>query len=266
MKNLKLYVTFEDYQNFAGGSWPSYNDYINGAQVDDVDIQQEINKFTDMMVGDGKKFPIKTATACQSKWTWSTIYLNQLATASCHRVDPVPFDLEDFDNFHNVSKKISDRKLMLEGKWPSGGCEYCRDIEESGGWSDRQHNLEIRGLTPPELEVDSTAVNVTPRLVEIFAQNTCNLACTYCNANLSSKIEQENKKFGLFNQQGVQIPVVTAPDAAAEYFERFFTWLEKNIDGIQQFARMASQSVNAVAGAFNAWYQVDVQKDRKSVV
>lgn len=230
MKNLNLYVTLEDYQNFAGGAWPAYQDYINGAKVDDANIQQEIDQFTKMMVGDGKKFPIKTATACQSKWAWSTIYLNQLSTASCHRVNPVPFTLDEFDNFHNISKKLNDRQLMLEGKWPSGGCEYCRDIEDSGGWSDRQHNLNIRNLSPVELETDPTATHVTPTIVEIFAQNTCNLACIYCNGNLSSRIEQENLKYGNFDKDGVKISVVTIPTAATDdYFERWISWLDKNV-------------------------------------
>jgi len=242
MKNLKLFVSQEDYQTFAGGSWPSYDDYVNGKTVDDPTIQQEIDRFTNMMIGDGKKFPIKTATACQSKWTWSTIYLNQMATASCHRVTPVSFTLEDFDNFHNIPKKLNDRKLMLEGKWPTGGCEYCQEIEESGGWSDRQHNLEIRGLTPPELEIDPTSIVVTPRLVEIFAQNTCNLSCTYCNANLSSRIEQENKKFGEFNFKGVHIPVTNTPTLAAEYLERFFAWLEKNISVLRRLHLLGGET------------------------
>jgi hypothetical protein len=231
MTNLKLYVTEEDYSVFAGPDWPSYQDYLNGARGESQSIQTEINEFTQQQKQEGSKFPIKTATACQSKWTWSTIYLNQLSTASCHRVAPVPFTLDEFDNFHNIPKKIADRNLMLKGEWPQGGCEYCRVIEESGGWSDRQHNLDIRGLTPPELEIDPTATHVTPRLVEIFAQNTCNLACIYCNGNLSSKIEQENLKHGDFNQFGVHIPVIITPTvAAAEYFERWIDWLNKNIN------------------------------------
>jgi MoaA/NifB/PqqE/SkfB family radical SAM enzyme len=153
-----------------------------------------------------------------------------LSTASCHRVNPIPFHIDEFDNFHNIPKKINDRKLMLEGKWPTGGCEYCKDIEDAGGWSDRQHNLDIRGLTPPELESSTTEVHVSPRIVEIFAQNTCNLSCTYCNASLSSKIEQENIKFGNFSKNGVILPVFTKPTSATEeYFKKFIDWLEKNI-------------------------------------
>jgi organic radical activating enzyme len=227
--NLRLYVTPEDYQVFAGPDWPAYDDFLQGDRSDILEIQQEIAEFVAMRKKEGIKFPISTKTACQSKWTWSTIYLNWLSTASCHRVSPVPFTLEEFDNFHNVPKKLQDRRLMLQGEWPTGGCEYCKVIEDAGGWSDRHHNLEIRDLTPPELEQNPTAIEVSPRIVEIFAQNTCNLQCTYCNSGLSSKIEQENRKFGEFDQGGVVIPVTTVPTATKEYFEKFMSWLDNNI-------------------------------------
>jgi organic radical activating enzyme len=243
MKNLKLFVNYEDYTTFAGPSWPSYDEYINGVKVGNFEIQQEIDNFTNLMLGEGKKFPIRTKTSCQSKWAWSTIYLNQLSTASCHRVNPVSFSLEEFDDFHNIPKKLNDRKLMLEGKWPTGGCEYCQQIEDSGGWSDRQHNLEIRNLVPPELEYNSTEIRVTPTIVEIFAQNTCNLACTYCNGNLSSKIETENKKFGEFKQDGVIIPVInTKTSAPDEYFQKFLHWLNKNITSLRRLHLLGGET------------------------
>ena len=233
MADLKLYVTEEDYSVFAGPDWPSYQEYLQGARGTKTEIQEEIDQFTQQQLKAGIKFPINTATACQSKWTWSTLWLNELATSSCHRVNHVPVDLNDFDNFHNVPKKLADRQLMLEGKWPQGGCETCRYVEDAGGFSDRHHNLGIRGLTPPELETDPLAIRVSPRIVEIFAHNTCNLSCLYCNGNLSSRIENEGKKFGDFNQNGVSIPVVTKPTSAtAEYFEKFKNWLDKNITGL----------------------------------
>jgi hypothetical protein len=227
---LNLYVTKDDYADGSGVSWPDYDDYIAGTKTTNISIQNEIDQFTNRHLKQGIKFPIRSATACQSKWTWSTIYLNQLATASCHRVQPVPFELKDFDNFHNIPKKLQDRELMLQGQWPKGGCEYCQVIEEAGGHSDRQHNLEIRGLTPPELENNPVAINVSPRIVEIFAQNTCNLSCIYCNGNLSSQIEQENIKHGEFNSGGVHIPVITKPtQATKEYFDHFILWLDRNV-------------------------------------
>jgi sulfatase maturation enzyme AslB (radical SAM superfamily) len=242
VKNLGLYVTKENYENLAGPDWPQYDQYLNGAKSSVAKVQDEINNFTKMFVNEGIRFPIKTKTACQSKWTWSTIFLNQLSTASCHRVVPSPFTLEEFDQFHNLPKKIQDRKLMLEGKWPKGGCEYCQTIEEAGGFSDRQHNLGIPDLTPPELELDQSAVYVTPRIVEIFAQNTCNLACTYCNSNLSSKIEQENKKYGHFEKNGVIIPVTTVPTTADAYFEKFINWLKLNIKQLKRLHLLGGET------------------------
>jgi organic radical activating enzyme len=228
--NLRFYFTQEDYDTLAGPDWPSYQRIVNGELATTTEIQEEINSCIKMLKSGGIKFPIKTKTACQSKWTWSTIWLNLLSSSSCHRVRDTKFELKDFDNFHNLPKKLEDRRLMLNGEWPQGGCESCQVVEDAGGWSDRQHNLDIRGLTPPELLIDPTAVVVSPKIVEIFAQNVCNLACVYCNGNLSSKIEQEGIKFGNFDQNGVRIPVVTIPTAATkEYFDKFIDWLDRNV-------------------------------------
>jgi hypothetical protein len=241
--NLRLYVTPEDYQVFAGPDWPAYDDFLQGDRSGIPEIQQEIETMIAMKKKDGIKFPISTKTACQSKWTWSTIYLNYTSSASCHRVGPVNFELDEFDNFHNLPKKLDDRRLMLKGEWPTGGCEYCKVIEDAGGWSDRHHNLEIRDLTPPELETDPTAIVVTPRIVEIFAQNTCNLQCTYCNSHLSSKIEQENRKFGEFNQGGVVIPVTEVAVTQDEYFKKFIVWLEKNIHTLRRLHLLGGETL-----------------------
>ena len=138
-QNLKYSFTLNDYEALAGPDWPSYQSILSGELGPNLEIQEEIKKFLQMFAQDGIKFPIKTATACQSKWTWSTVWMNKLSTSSCHRVDPVRFDLENFDNFHNTPNKLAERQLMLEGKWPQGGCQYCQKIEEAGGFSDRQH-------------------------------------------------------------------------------------------------------------------------------
>ena len=241
---LKFYFTETDYNNVAGPDWPSYQEILAGQPAKNSQIQKEIDGFIGMAKSNGIKFPINTKTACQSKWTWSTIWLNQLSSSSCHRVRVNQFELTDFDNFHNLPKKLEDRRLMLKGEWPTGGCEYCKNIEEAGGHSDRQHNLEIRGLTPPELLADPTAVVVSPKIVEIFAQNVCNLACVYCNGNLSSKIEQENLKFGDFEQHGVKIPVIRVPTVAAkEYFDKFIDWLDRNVQSLVRLHLLGGETL-----------------------
>lgn len=176
-----------------------------------------------------QKFPINTATGCQLKWTWSTLWLTSGTTASCHRIWPEKIAIEDFQNFHNTPKKIADRKLMLNGQWPKGGCEYCKAIEDAGGKSDRQYHLEWDRITPPELRHNPAATVVTPRIVEVFMNNTCNLKCVYCDPGLSSSIEKENNQFGTFEKNGVEIaaynPVLSNRE---QYVKEFFVWLEKN--------------------------------------
>ncbi|MEK6580612.1 MAG: twitch domain-containing radical SAM protein, partial [Bdellovibrionota bacterium] len=51
---------------------------------------------------------------------------------------------------------------------------------------------------PPELDKDQTAVNVTPRIFEIYFTNVCNLSCLYCGPHFSSKWQNENKRNGEF--------------------------------------------------------------------
>jgi hypothetical protein len=187
------------------------------------------------------RFPIKTATACNSKWTWSTIWLNRGCTSSCHRVEPLKLDPDNFANFHNLPKKIADRELMLKGEWPTGGCEYCQKIEQAGGWSDRQHNNDIGGYVPIELKTDPTATHVTPRIVEIFAQNTCNFSCVYCAEDLSSQIETENKKFG--HGHGIKQLDIINQDHSQKYFNDFLNWLEDNIQGLMRLHLLGGETL-----------------------
>jgi pyruvate-formate lyase-activating enzyme len=177
----------------------------------------------------GRYFPIETATACQLKWTWSTIHLHDGTTSSCHRVENSTVDLNNFDNFHNTDKKIADRKLMLQGQWPSGGCEYCKNMEQAEGTSDRMMHKQIPDLTPPELITDINAINVTPRILEVYLDNVCNMSCVYCSDSASSRIQKENEKFGRFEYKGVVIDNRTAPHPKkAQLKKSFWKWMETN--------------------------------------
>lgn len=145
-----------------------------------------------------KVFPIKSETSCQLKWSWSTLFLTTEETASCHRTNQHKFDTSSF-NFHNTPSKIDDRQRMISGQWPAKGCDYCKNIENAGGQSDRITNLDFPGMhAPPELDLDPVATTVTPRILEIYFDNTCNLKCLYCSAHFSSLWEVENKKHGFF--------------------------------------------------------------------
>ena len=187
---------------------------------------------------DKKYFPIKTATACQLKWNWSTLWLTLGASSSCHRCERVPLDLDNFENFHNLPHKIKEREIMLSGKWPtkknggSGHCEFCYKIEDVGGFSDRMQHLTIPNLSPKELDVDKTATSVTPTILEVFMNATCNLKCTYCTTRDSSQWRTEAEKFGtLKNIDGTEIagyrPFTNHPNTR-KFFEKTLEWIEKH--------------------------------------
>jgi len=176
-----------------------------------------------------KRFPIQTDTACQLKWNWSTIYLTTEETASCHRTNHHRFDTETFD-FHNTPSKLDDRARMLRGEWPERGCEYCQNIELAGGQSDRITNLDFPGMyAPPELEHKADAINVTPRILEVYFDNTCDLKCLYCNSGFSSLWAAENQKHGEFRRGDLLIRSNFQKSANIENNKKkIFSWLEQN--------------------------------------
>lgn len=184
-----------------------------------------------------RPFPIKKGLPCQLKWTHSTVYLTMLLASSCHRAGHGDLDLSgDVLNFHNLPNKMEDRKKMLRGEWPGNGCEHCKHIEEAGGTSDRQIHLNLEGTTsPPELDTDLNAVEVTPRQLEVYWGNTCNQKCVYCHAGWSSMIDAEQKRFGRFEKEGVIMPAgIKISDRVEEATEKLFRWFDLNIQHLHK--------------------------------
>ena len=189
-------------------------------------------------------FPIKTETSCLLKWNWSTIFLNTGQVAVCHRNKRIKIPKDNFDSFHNLPYYVDHRRSMLNGEWPNSpdhvGCKYCKNIEDSGGISDRQYMTETQvDQTPDELLDDPTAVVVTPTVLEIFLSNTCNLACTYCRVGNSSKIEAESKKYS--NQTDFndfyfgKIKENLPKSELEEYKELCLDWLARNGSKLRRF-------------------------------
>jgi pyruvate-formate lyase-activating enzyme len=183
-----------------------------------------------------KYFPIKTATACQLKWNWSTLFLYKGETASCHRCEPIKITPDTFDTFHNTDQKQRDRTRMLDGLWPdSTSCYYCREIEQSGGSSDRMRHLAMPNQSPPELVTDPTAVVVQPTVLEVFFNNQCNLSCVYCGPNLSSKINSEYNKHGRFEKNGVILEPIKIDTTYLALLEKFWAWMNQYSTGLVRF-------------------------------
>lgn len=182
-------------------------------------------------------FPIRNSTACVYKWTWNTFRLYNATSSSCHRVTPVSVSLDNFDNFHNTPEVIQDRQQMLNGHWPGRGCEYCQNVEKQGGVSDRLYHNDIPGLTPVDFDPQGDQ-RVTPRIVELYLTNTCDLACVYCLPGFSSRINEELKKYGPYPIGIVPITPVTNRD---QYFSAWLNWLDKNYHDLDRVSIMGGE-------------------------
>jgi len=126
---------------------------------------------------------------------------------------------------------------MLAGEWPQKGCNYCQDIESAGGQSDRVTNLDFPGMhAPPELDLDPVAIQVTPRILEIYFDNTCNLKCLYCGPHFSSLWDAENKRHGRFQQDGLVISdqFQKSPDLERNKL-KLFEWLKQHAHSLTVF-------------------------------
>ena len=205
-------------------------------------------------------FPIKKDPACQLKWNWSTIILTEGTTSSCHRCLKVPLDKNNFDNFHNLPHKIKEREIMLSGKWPtienggSGYCTYCKNIEDDGGLSDRKNHLAIPNLTPEELLKDNKATIVTPKILEIFINKTCNMKCIYCNTRNSSQLTSESKKYGSIKKiSGEQFENTKLHENIKNhryFFEQTLGWIAKHGNNLSRLHLLGGET----------FYQTELQE------
>jgi organic radical activating enzyme len=94
-----------------------------------------------------------------------------------------------------------------------------------------QH-LTIPNLSPKELDTNLNATKVTPKILEIFMNATCNLKCTYCTTRDSTQWRAEATKFGILkNIDGTEIkaysPMQNHPNTR-EFFKKTLEWIEKN--------------------------------------
>ena len=179
-------------------------------------------------------FPIDTATSCQYKWTWSTLFLSSGRSSSCHRCQT--WDVkDDIKNFHNHPGKIGDREKMLEGEWPGNGCEYCKKIEDAGGESERSSYINKELMSPPELEYNPTATKVTPRILEVYFANVCNQKCVYCSPIFSNLIQKEIEKFGPIVDDEYDLKGYEVVPEYRRMKREFWEWMDDNAIHLYNF-------------------------------
>lgn len=184
-----------------------------------------------------KTIPIVRDPVCTYKWTWNTFYPYLGEASSCHRIKEEPIDLNNFDEqLHNTPIVMEDRQRMQNGEWPdpSRGCVYCKNIEDAGGTSDRMYSNSL----PIALEVDFTSLKSQVLISEVYLNNTCDLGCLYCSAQLSSKINSELIKYG--PDASGQIPI-TKFDKQAAYTEKYLSWVNTNYMSLRRLSILGGE-------------------------
>ena len=155
---------------------------------------ENINKVKNLLNTTGCGF-------CLAKFKQVTIHLGTGMTHSCHHPTPHKIPLKEIENnpaaLFNTLHLKSVRKQMLNDEKPDE-CDYCWRVEENDGKSDRFY----KSLEPWAIKHHDDIVELTgdedlfPSYLEVSFSNVCNLKCTYCGPEFSSKWVEELKQHG----------------------------------------------------------------------
>lgn len=148
-------------------------------------------------------------TFCAAKWLQTSLHLTNGKTHSCYHPPTHNIDVSLLEKnpsaLHNTAIKFAERKMMLEGKRPTG-CEYCWNIEDAGHISDRYYRSSEHWANN-KLSYISTLphdTDINPSYVEVNFNQTCNFKCCYCSPHLSSEWEKEITVYGPYDVNGYE--------------------------------------------------------------
>ena len=174
-------------------------------------------------------------TFCMAKFHEATIWLYSGKIASCHH-NPFHAVGDTVDTFYNTTTKRSQQKLMLSGEKPDA-CNYCWKLESQGLESDRFVKSKNYAEHLDANEYLNSSSNFKPKVLELAFQKTCNLACSYCNADFSTQWLNDIKTNGVYTnivtdkRLHYQRPASDYVDNNVDT-ELFWTWLDEVVDGI----------------------------------
>lgn len=138
---------------------------------------------------------------CLAKWLQVSLLLQNGLGHSCHHPAPQKIPLAELEAgpaaLHNHAQKKETRRLMLLGERPKE-CQYCWNVEDSGGRSDRLYKSEEYWAAPyiDEVRKASHEHDIIPKYLEVSFSHNCNFKCAYCGPQSSSRWVEEAEKFG----------------------------------------------------------------------
>jgi MoaA/NifB/PqqE/SkfB family radical SAM enzyme len=135
-------------------------------------------------------------TFCLAKFHEASIWVYSGKIASCHYTPFVQVG-NTVDTFYNPTEKRQQQKEMLAGGQPKA-CDSCWRYENLGLTSDRTRkslsfsdHLNARDYKNPNYVFK-------PKALELAFQNTCNLACSYCSPQFSTRWMNDIRNNGVY--------------------------------------------------------------------
>lgn len=135
-------------------------------------------------------------TFCLAKFHEASIWIYSGKIASCHYTPFVQVG-NTVETFYNPEEKRQQQKEMLSGGQPKA-CDSCWRYENLGLTSDRTR--KSLGFSSHLLANNYKDPNYIfkPKALELAFQNTCNLACSYCSPQFSTKWINDIRNNGVY--------------------------------------------------------------------
>lgn len=135
-------------------------------------------------------------TFCLAKFHEASIWVYSGKIASCHYTPFVQVG-NTVDTFYNPIEKRQQQKEMLAGGQPKA-CDSCWRYENLGLRSDRtKKSLSFKDHLAADDYKNPNYV-FKPKALELAFQNTCNLACSYCSPQFSTKWMNDIRNNGVY--------------------------------------------------------------------
>ena len=186
----------------------------------------------------------KSASFCGAKWYNATIWLGNGMTTSCHHPPAHKVPLEELElsykALHNTKHKKAMRKMMQEGKRPPE-CDYCWKLEDMG--EDTVSDRVFKSIIYKDEDLQKAfetdwQEDIELKTLEIAFDNTCNLACSYCNPSFSTVWVNDIKSKGhyklisdggaAFMQDGSWVRPYES-DEDNPYIQAFWKWWDDSL-------------------------------------
>jgi sulfatase maturation enzyme AslB (radical SAM superfamily) len=206
--NLRLYVTPEDYQVFAGPDWPTYENLTSGIPAELPHIQQEVEKFISMMIQTYNELTLdgtvvaeenqkrQNQTFYDKKFTnnkicrvpWETMGVNANGEVFiCSSPSWVPKfvgNLSKEDNVFNILKSKTAQQIrqeILAGRYYYCNNKICIFFSKNHQSTYSSTAETIQDLEPLEFKTSPQfKINQIPKNLIFDFDYTCNFKCPSC--------------------------------------------------------------------------------------